>query len=82
MHNAQKKLHLKFEQEAMEYQIQIKALTRINDELKEQICEVALLEAKLREKNEVIEALSEDVDDLKEKILMHKLRLVPTHSDS
>ena len=29
-----------------------------------------------------IETLAEEVDDLKEKILMHKLRLVPLNSDT
>ena len=29
-----------------------------------------------------IETLAEEVDDLKEQILMHKLRLVPLHSDT
>ncbi len=82
VHNQQKKLHLKFEQEALEYQLQIKALTRINDDLKDEIKEGAMLEEKLAEKNATIENLAEEVDELKEQILMHKLRLVPLNSDS
>ena len=82
VHNQQKKLHLKFEQEALEYQLQIKTLTRINDDLKDEIKEVAMIEEKLAEKNATIENLAEEVDELKEQILMHKLRLVPLNSDS
>ncbi len=77
VHNQQKKLHIKFEQEALEYQLQIKTLTRINDEIKDEMLEVALIEEKMLEKNQIIESLAEEVDDLKEQILMHKLRLVP-----
>jgi hypothetical protein len=29
-----------------------------------------------------IETLAEEVDDLKEQILMHKLRLIPLHADT
>lgn len=41
-----------------------------------------MLEEKLQEKNITIENLAEEVDDLKEQILMHKLRLVPLHADT
>jgi hypothetical protein len=44
-------LHIKFEQEALEYQLQIKTLTRINDEIKDEMLEVALIEEKMLEKN-------------------------------
>ena len=41
-----------------------------------------MLEEKLQEKNITIENLAEEVDDLKEQILMQKLRLVPLHADT
>ena len=76
--NIQKKLQIKFDKEALDYQLQIKTLTKINDELKDEIQEISLLEAKLEERDTQIEALSEEIDDLKEQLLMHKLRLVPS----
>jgi len=69
--NIQKKLQIKFDKEALDYQLQIKTLTKINDELKDEIQEISLLEAKLEERDTQIEALSEEIDDLKEQLLMH-----------
>lgn len=36
-----------------------------------------MLEARIAQKEQVIEGLEEDIDGLKEQVLAHKLRLVP-----
>ena len=72
-----KKLTVKYEKELMDWQQQVKTLTKINEELKSELEEVQLLEARLAQKDEEIESLQDDIDTLKEQILAHKLRLVP-----
>ena len=72
-----KKLTVKHEKEVMEWQLQVKALTKINEELKGELEEVQLLESRLAEKDQVIESLEDNVDTLKEQVLAHRLRLVP-----
>jgi len=72
-----KKLSVKHEKEVMEWQQQVKALTKINEELKSELEEVQLLEGRLADKDQEIESLQDDVDTLKEQVLAHKLRLVP-----
>jgi len=72
-----KKLTVKHEKEVIEWQLQVKALTKINEELKGELEEVQLLESRLAEKDQVIESLEDDVDTLKEQVLAHRLRLVP-----
>ena len=52
-----KKLSVKHEKEVMEWQQQVKALTKINEELKSELEEVQLLEGRLAEKDQEIESL-------------------------
>lgn len=52
-----KKQSVKHEKEVMEWQQQVKALTKINEELKSELEEVQILEGRLAEKDQEIESL-------------------------
>ncbi|TNV82916.1 hypothetical protein FGO68_gene2838 [Halteria grandinella] len=74
----QKKALIKAETDALEYQQQIKTLTHIIDGFQAQLKEVDLLEERLEAKSQECENLSDDIEALKEQIMLYKYRLIPT----